>query len=501
MLYVLLLLLLAGRTFGENFCADADDVPPPGYFYTLGGVAKYPEYYPAPTKPASPPLRGPLKNLKCRKERNSAAASLRRRDGDSKSEASSKAAAEKSKYDGEITKLKYDLASLQAEAAAQEVATLKTTLATKEQELTSIRLAASAKEKEVSDLKASLAKSEASSKAAAATLAEMEQKLSPYVFSYAQALSAGDSALLIFKKVYAAAVEKIPQDKIQLHIDEALVTVDGPYTLRAKPRIDTHVLPLVQKGYPAGLLLHGHAVATCMGFGAFHSERLSTSAQKSIMQVSEMSSFSKVTQMISESIAPVTTCRTETSTSYSCPAGTSDTGSACVYTITLPTEYSCPAGSAASSAGCTRTTSTQVQSCPAGYTDTGSACVTNATVPATPATMAAPDRVPTKSPLSTGAGGFGASMKAEKRERLLFFLLLISVFVCVQLVVLLVKGGEACETLLSLMAAERERETQYFSLTVKEDEAEEEEWFYAERRDEGGVKGEKQKEGCVSVDS
>uniref|UniRef100_A0A0G4HAQ9 Uncharacterized protein n=1 Tax=Chromera velia CCMP2878 TaxID=1169474 RepID=A0A0G4HAQ9_9ALVE len=109
-----------------------------------------------------------------------------------------------------------------------------------------------------------------------------------------------------------------------------------------------------------------------------HSERVSTVAQKSTMTVQEMSYSSDT---ITESVVPVTTYRTETSTSYSCPAGTTDTGSACVSTITLPMESSCPAGTTASGAGCTRTTFAQVQSCPAGYTDTGSACVSTVSVP------------------------------------------------------------------------------------------------------------------------
>uniref|UniRef100_A0A0G4HA55 Uncharacterized protein n=1 Tax=Chromera velia CCMP2878 TaxID=1169474 RepID=A0A0G4HA55_9ALVE len=118
-----------------------------------------------------------------------------------------------------------------------------------------------------------------------------------------------------------------------------------------------------------------------------HSERVSTVAQKSTMTVQEMSYRMETT---SESVAPITAYRTESSTTYSCPAGTVESGSSCISTITLPLESSCPAGTTTSGAGCTRTTFAQVQSCPAGYTDTGSACVTFATVPATPVTMAAP---------------------------------------------------------------------------------------------------------------
>uniref|UniRef100_A0A0G4IFI7 Uncharacterized protein n=1 Tax=Chromera velia CCMP2878 TaxID=1169474 RepID=A0A0G4IFI7_9ALVE len=134
-----------------------------------------------------------------------------------------------------------------------------------------------------------------------------------------------------------------------------------------------------------------------------HSERLSTVENKSTMTVQEMGFRMEST---SETVAPITTYRTESSTSYSCPAGTVDSGSACVSTVSVAMESSCPAGTTASGAGCTRTTFTQVQSCPAGYTDTGSACVTIATVPATPVTMAAP--APTK---------YSAPTKHSRRHR------------------------------------------------------------------------------------
>uniref|UniRef100_A0A0G4G8C3 Uncharacterized protein n=1 Tax=Chromera velia CCMP2878 TaxID=1169474 RepID=A0A0G4G8C3_9ALVE len=88
-----------------------------------------------------------------------------------------------------------------------------------------------------------------------------------------------------------------------------------------------------------------------------HSERLSTVENKSTITVQEMGFRMEST---SETVAPVTTYRTESSISYSCPAGTMDSGSACVSTISVPMESSCPSGSSASGAGCTRTTFTQV---------------------------------------------------------------------------------------------------------------------------------------------
>eukprot|EP00820_Chromera_velia_P021013 Cvel_7699.t1-p1 / transcript=Cvel_7699.t1 / gene=Cvel_7699 / organism=Chromera_velia_CCMP2878 / gene_product=hypothetical protein / transcript_product=hypothetical protein / location=Cvel_scaffold408:89455-89979(-) / protein_length=175 / sequence_SO=supercontig / SO=protein_coding / is_pseudo=false len=123
-----------------------------------------------------------------------------------------------------------------------------------------------------------------------------------------------------------------------------------------------------------------------------HSEQVSAVAQKSTMMVSEMGFR---TETISETVVPTTTYRTESSTTYSCPAGTVDTGSACASTVSVPAEFSCPAGASSSGSaagGCTKTTYTQVTSCPEGFTDTGKKCVTTASIPATP--MAAP--APTK---------------------------------------------------------------------------------------------------------
>uniref|UniRef100_A0A0G4G8Q6 Uncharacterized protein n=1 Tax=Chromera velia CCMP2878 TaxID=1169474 RepID=A0A0G4G8Q6_9ALVE len=119
-----------------------------------------------------------------------------------------------------------------------------------------------------------------------------------------------------------------------------------------------------------------------------HSEQVSAVAQKSTMMVSEMGFR---TETISETVVPTTTYRTESSTTYSCPAGTVDTGSACASTVSVPAEFSCPAGASSSGSaagGCTKTTYTQMTSCPEGFTDTGKKCVTTASIPATP--MAAP---------------------------------------------------------------------------------------------------------------
>uniref|UniRef100_A0A0G4H931 PBCV-1 P7 disulphide-bonded domain-containing protein n=1 Tax=Chromera velia CCMP2878 TaxID=1169474 RepID=A0A0G4H931_9ALVE len=123
-----------------------------------------------------------------------------------------------------------------------------------------------------------------------------------------------------------------------------------------------------------------------------HSKTVGTANQPSTMMASELFFH---TETISETVVPTTTYRTESSTTYSCPAGTVDTGSACASTVSIPTKFSCPAGSSSSgstAAGCTKTTYTQVTSCPEGFTDTGKKCVTTASIPATP--MAAP--APTK---------------------------------------------------------------------------------------------------------
>uniref|UniRef100_A0A0G4HR04 PBCV-1 P7 disulphide-bonded domain-containing protein n=1 Tax=Chromera velia CCMP2878 TaxID=1169474 RepID=A0A0G4HR04_9ALVE len=119
-----------------------------------------------------------------------------------------------------------------------------------------------------------------------------------------------------------------------------------------------------------------------------HSETVGTANLPSTMMTSELSYR---TETISETVVPTTTYRTESSTTYSCPAGTVDTGSACASTVSVPAEFSCPAGSSSSGSaagGCTKTTYTQVTSCPEGFTDTGKKCVTTASIPATP--MAAP---------------------------------------------------------------------------------------------------------------
>uniref|UniRef100_A0A0G4F943 PBCV-1 P7 disulphide-bonded domain-containing protein n=1 Tax=Chromera velia CCMP2878 TaxID=1169474 RepID=A0A0G4F943_9ALVE len=122
-------------------------------------------------------------------------------------------------------------------------------------------------------------------------------------------------------------------------------------------------------------------------FETAHSEQVSAVAQKSTMMVSKMGFR---TETISKTVIPTTTYRTESSTTYSCPAGTVDTGSACASTVSVPAEFSCPAGSSSGSAagGCTKTTYTQVTSCPEGFTDTGKKYVATASIPAT--TMAAP---------------------------------------------------------------------------------------------------------------
>uniref|UniRef100_A0A0G4IEL6 Uncharacterized protein n=1 Tax=Chromera velia CCMP2878 TaxID=1169474 RepID=A0A0G4IEL6_9ALVE len=114
------------------------------------------------------------------------------------------------------------------------------------------------------------------------------------------------------------------------------------------------------------------------------SEKISTSASKSMMKVSEMG-FEMETKI--DTVPAVTTYRTEYTTSYSCPAGTTDNGSACISTETAAPIYSCPhgsSGSATASGGCTRTTFTTVTSCPKGFSDTGSSCTKSVNIPATP---------------------------------------------------------------------------------------------------------------------
>uniref|UniRef100_A0A0G4GR09 Uncharacterized protein n=1 Tax=Chromera velia CCMP2878 TaxID=1169474 RepID=A0A0G4GR09_9ALVE len=116
------------------------------------------------------------------------------------------------------------------------------------------------------------------------------------------------------------------------------------------------------------------------------SEKISTSSSKSMMKVTEMG-FEMESRV--ESVPAETSYRTEYTTSYSCPAGTVDTGSACMSSTTVAPQYSCPAGSASSfssgsSAGCTRTTYTTVSSCPKGYTDSGAMCTKSVNIPATP---------------------------------------------------------------------------------------------------------------------
>uniref|UniRef100_A0A0G4I682 Uncharacterized protein n=1 Tax=Chromera velia CCMP2878 TaxID=1169474 RepID=A0A0G4I682_9ALVE len=116
------------------------------------------------------------------------------------------------------------------------------------------------------------------------------------------------------------------------------------------------------------------------------SERISTSASKSTMRVSEMG-FEMESR--TESVPAETTYRTEFTTSHSCPAGTTQSGSSCISTETAAPIYSCPHGSSASSSlsassGCTRTTFTTVSSCPKGFEQSGSSCLKSINIPATP---------------------------------------------------------------------------------------------------------------------
>uniref|UniRef100_A0A0G4GGZ3 Uncharacterized protein n=1 Tax=Chromera velia CCMP2878 TaxID=1169474 RepID=A0A0G4GGZ3_9ALVE len=124
------------------------------------------------------------------------------------------------------------------------------------------------------------------------------------------------------------------------------------------------------------------------------SEKISTSASKSTMKVTEMG-FEMESR--TESVPAETSYRTEYTTSYSCPAGTTDNGSACISTEHAAPIYSCPAGSSAGSSGygssfgaasaasgCTKTTYTSVSSCPKGFDDTGAMCTKTVNIPATP---------------------------------------------------------------------------------------------------------------------
>uniref|UniRef100_A0A0G4H8M8 Uncharacterized protein n=1 Tax=Chromera velia CCMP2878 TaxID=1169474 RepID=A0A0G4H8M8_9ALVE len=111
------------------------------------------------------------------------------------------------------------------------------------------------------------------------------------------------------------------------------------------------------------------------------SERVSTSASKSTMRVSEME-FEM--EAHTDSVPAETNYRTEYTTSFSCPAGTVDSGTACIRTRSVEPNTSCPAGTTMSGGSCTRTTWTSVSSCPKGFSDTGSMCTKTVNIPATP---------------------------------------------------------------------------------------------------------------------